>query len=124
MDINANPSKVWDIITNKKYAKELGAEFDKNAFIESDWKLGSEVHFMYEPDKIVSTGIVGKLLENELIQIDYDFPGFDYVEKYSIQKKGENCKFSVFAGAYTSDFDEQKIVWKNWLSKVKELSEK
>ena len=124
IDIDADPSKVWHIITDKKFAKELGNVFDKNAFVESDWKLGSEVHFKYEPNKIVSTGIIGKLIENELIQVDYDFSGFKYVEKYSIEKEGSICRLSVYAGPYTSDFEAQKVVWKNWLSKVKELSEK
>ena len=124
IDIDASPSKIWYIITDKNYAKELGKEFDKNAFVESDWKLGSEVHFKYEPNKIVSTGTIGKLIENELIQIDYDFSGFKYMEKYSIEKEESICKLSIYAGPYTSDFEAQKVVWKNWLSKVKELSEK
>jgi len=64
------------------------------------------------------------LIENELIQIDYDFPGFKYVEKYSIEKDESICKLSIYAGPYTADFEAQKVVWKNWLSKVKELSEK
>lgn len=123
LNIDASSAKVWDIITNKNYAKELGKEFDKNAFVESDWKLGSQVHFKYEPDKIVSTGIIGKLIENELIQIDYDFPDFEYVEKYSIEKNESNCILSVYAGPYTSDFEAQKVVWSNWLTKAKELSE-
>jgi len=121
--INANPSKIWDVITNKNFAKELGNVFDKNAFVESDWKLGSKVHFKYEPDKIVSTGTVGKLIENELIQVDYDFPGFDYVEKYIIEVDGSTSKLSIYAGSYTSDFEAQKVVWQNWLAKVKALSE-
>jgi len=124
IDIAANPAKVWDIITNKDFAKELGSEFDKNAFVESDWKLGSKVHFKYEPDKLVSTGTIGKLIEKELIQIDYDFSGFKYVEKYAIKKEESICQLSIYAGPYTADFEAQKVVWKNWLSKVKELSEK
>lgn len=124
VEINAAPSKVWDVITNKKYAKELGKEFDKGAFVESEWKLGSKVHFKYEPDRIVSTGIIGKLIEEELIQIDYDFPGMDYLEKYSIEKADSTCILSVYAGEYSSDFEAQKVVWKNWLHKAKELCEK
>ena len=123
VDIEAAPSIVWHIITDKSYAKVLGKEFDKDAFVESDWKLGSKVHFKYEPDRIVSTGIIGKLVENELIQIDYDFPGMDYVERYSIEQNGSKSKLSIYAGAYTTDFEEQKVVWKNWLTKVKELVE-
>lgn len=124
IEIDANPSKVWNVITHKSYAKELGNVFDKNAFVESDWKLGSEVHFKYEPDKIVSTGTIGKLIENELIRVDYDFSGFKYVEKYAIEKKNSNSVLSIYAGPYTSDLEAQKVVWKNWLLKVKEICEK
>jgi len=60
ININADAPKVWHVITNKDFAKELGNEFDKNAFVESDWKLGSKVHFKYEPNKLVSTGTIGK----------------------------------------------------------------
>ncbi|MBL4709929.1 MAG: hypothetical protein JKY48_15965 [Flavobacteriales bacterium] len=124
IDINANSSKIWNLITNKDYAKELGSEFDKNAFVESDWKLGSKVHFKYEPNKIVSTGTISKLIEKELIQIDYDFSGFKYEEKYTIEESNSISKLAIYAGPYTSDFEAQKVVWKNWLSKVKELSDK
>ncbi len=124
IDISSPPARVWDIITAKDYAKILGAVFDKNAFVESDWTSGAEVHFNYEPDRTVSTGIIGKLIVNELIQIDYDIPGMDYLERYSIAKDGANCKLSIYAGSYTSDFEAQKVVWKKWLEKVKMLSEK
>ncbi len=124
IDIKASPSQVWHIITDKSYAKELGKVFDKNAFIESDWKLGSEVHFKYEPDRIVSTGLIGKLIEDELIQIDYDFPGMDYVERYSIEKGESFSKLSVYAGSYGADYEAQIVVWNNWLVEVKKLCEK
>ena len=123
MKIMATSSKVWDIITSKKFAKELGSEFDKNAFVESDWKLGSKVYFKYEPDRLVSTGVVGKLIEHELIQVDYDFPGMEYVEKYSIEARDLMAILSVYAGPYGSDLAAQKVVWTNWLNRVKELGE-
>ena len=124
VDIKASPAHVWHIITDKKYAKELGKEFDKNAFVESDWKLGSKAHFKYEPDKIASTGIIGQLIENELIQIDYDFPGMDYLERYAIKKGESTCQLSIYAGEYGEDYEAQIVVWTNWLSKAKELSER
>ena len=124
IDINATPAEIWKIITQDKYAKELGSVFDKNAFIESNWKLGSKVHFKYEPDRLISTGIVGKWIENKLIQVDYDFPGMDYVEKYSLETKDSLTTLSVYAGTYGEDFEDQKNVWNNWLLKVKELCSK
>ena len=72
----------------------------------------------------VSTGTIGKLIENELIRIDYDFPGIEYEEKYTIEKSMSTSKLSVIAGPYTSDYEAQKVVWRNWLTKAKELSEK
>jgi hypothetical protein len=124
IDINAPSSKVWNIITSKEYAKELGNIFDKNAFVESDWKLGSDVHFKYEPNKTVSTGTITKRIENELIQVDYDFSGFEYEERYTIEKSNDVAKLAIYAGPYTEDFEEQKVVWNNWLTKVKEISER
>ena len=121
--INAKSSEVWDLITNKKYAKELGNVFDKNAFVESEWKLGADVHFKYEPDKLISTGSITKLVENELIQVDYDFD-FDYEERYTVEVSATGAKLGIYAGPYTSDFEAQKVVWNNWLMKVKEMCEK
>lgn len=124
MEINASPSEVWNLITSKEYSKELGNVFDKNSFVESDWKLGSDVHFKYEPDKIVSTGTITKLIENELIQVDYDFSGFLYEERYTIEASDTVSTLAIYAGPYTSDFEAQKVVWNNWLTKVKEIIEK
>jgi hypothetical protein len=123
-DINARPSEVWHLITSKKYSKELGNVFDKNSFVESDWKLGSDVHFKYEPDKIISIGTINKLIENELIQVDYDFSGYKYEERYTIEGNNDGSKLAIYAGPYTSDFEAQKVVWNNWLTKVKALIEK
>jgi uncharacterized protein YndB with AHSA1/START domain len=122
--IKVPPSKVWNIITSKAYAKELGATFDKNAYVESDWQLGSKVHFKYEPDKIVSTGTITKLIEKELIQVGYDFSDFDYEERYTLKAIDDSTSLAILAGEYTADFEAQKVVWNNWLHKVKEIAEK
>ena len=126
VEINAPASKVWEIITDPAYAKILGSEFDKNAYVESDWKLGSDVYFKYthKPEKPVNTGTISKLVEEKLIQVDYVFPGYGkYVEAYSLQHKNEVSILQVDAGPYGADLEGQKVVWKNWLRKVKELSE-
>ncbi len=124
VEINASKSRVWEIITNPAYAKILGAEFDKNAFMESDYKLGSRVYFKYEPDRVVTTGTITKLTKEEYIQIDYSFPGgFEYTERISIEENQNGITLKIYAGPYTEDLEAQKIVWKNWLLKVKELSE-
>lgn len=124
IEINASTSKVWDIIINEDHAKTLGNIFVKNGFVKSDWKLNSKVHFIYEPDYIVYSGIITKLIKEEFIQIDYNLNGLEYVEKFSIEKLGSVTKLSVVISPYGDDLNKQKATWQNWLLKVKELSEK
>lgn len=124
IDIDASTAKVWDILTNKDHAKTLGDIFVKNGFVKSDWKLNSKVHFIYEPDYIVYSGIITKLEEEAFIQIDYNINGLEYVEKFSIEKLGSVAKLSVVVSPYGNDYNKQKATWQNWLSKVKELSQK
>jgi hypothetical protein len=132
-EIKASPEKIWEVITSPTNAKTLGEVFDKNAFVESDWKMDSEVHFKYEPDSIVNTGIVTASWENLYIQVDYNFDGYHYVEKFLILKNNQyrllednntpKTQLQIVSGPYGEDFEAQKVVWNNWLQKVKELSE-
>lgn len=124
--INAFPKIIWEVITSPAYAKLLGEMFDKGSFIESEWKNGAEVHFKYEPDKTVSTGIITVIWKNLYIQIDYDFDGYHYVEKILLleNKEKKHTEFRVSAGPYGADYVAQKLVWHNWLNKVKDLSER
>ena len=123
IEIDAPSDRVWDCITNPDYAKVLGAEFDEGAFVESDWEMGSQVHFKYEPDRLINSGTITKLVEEELIQIDYDLGGFAYQEVYTIVRESEKSVLGLKAGPYTADFEAQQEVWGNWLTKVKEICE-
>lgn len=117
--------KVWDLITKPEYAKLLGSEFGEGLYIESDWTLDSEVKFKNANDETLSTGIVTASWENMYIQVDYNFSGYHYVEKYLILEDEDNNSISLHltAGPYSSDFEDQKVVWRNWLNKIKELAE-
>ncbi len=124
VEINAPASIVWHIITSPEYAKVLGEVFDKNAYVESDWELGSEVFFKYKgkPEKPVNTGKITKLVKEKSIRVDYRFFLFwKYAEIYTITVKDVSTVLQIDAGPYSSDFEEQKIVWRNWLDKVKEI---
>lgn len=122
--IDASKATVWNVITNTEYAKVLGNEFDEGAFMLSEWKEGSDVHFVYEPDNIVATGSITELIEEEAITIDYDFDGYAYSEKFILDARDTTTILNVEAGPYVENYEAHKVVWNNWLSKVKELSEK
>ena len=75
-------------------------------------------------DKIVSTGLVTTSWEHSYIQVDYNFEGYHYAEKFLISEDKETGKTTLHlvAGPYGEDYEEQVNVWNNWLEKVKELS--
>ena len=123
--IDASNERIWSIITGQQYAKVLGNEFDEGASYRSDWKRGSEIEFIYEPDSIVATGEITSLWIDTYLQIDYNFDGYHYAEKYLIieDEASQKTTLTITAGPYGSDFEGQQVVWGNWLNKVKELSE-
>ena len=58
------------------------------------------------------------------IQVDYNFSGYHYVEKYLILDNEDNSvSLHITAGPYSTDIEAQKVVWGNWLNKLKELAE-
>lgn len=120
-EIKATVNKVWDVLTNAKFAKILGNEFDKNAYLESEWKLGSLVHFKYYPDKIVATGKITEYKLHSHINVDYNEIG--YSDNYSLFDKNGKCVLKIRTGPYAADYEAQLEVWDNWLLKVKKLSE-
>jgi hypothetical protein len=124
-EIKAPKEKVWEVITSPTFAKTLGAIFDKGSYVKSDWKKGSKVYFIYEPNKIVSTGIITASWENMYVQVDYNFEGYHYVEKFLLVENKENksINFYLTTGPYGDDYNTQIDVWSNWLKKVKEISE-
>lgn len=121
--IDTPADTVWSIITHPRYARELGQQFDKNAYVRSDWQLGSAVEFVYEPERIAATGTISELKPLELIRIDFDFDGFAYYESFHFSSTEGQTILTAEAGPYTHARDEHATVWSNWLQKVRELSE-
>ena len=122
--INASKTKVWKVFQNPEFAKTLGAVLYYDVFIESDWELNSEVYYKEEPNTTLATGKISKLIENELAVIDYDFDSYVYQEKYKLKGDSNSCTFEIHIGPYKVEYEKQKVIWKNWLNKVKEISEK
>jgi hypothetical protein len=121
IEINATKDKVWDVLTNPKFSKILGNELDKNAFLKSEWKLGSEVYFMYEPDKIVATGKITEFILNTKVYTDY--ADINYFDSFSLSNSTGNTILEIRSGPYPQDYDDQLIVWQKWLERVQKLCE-
>jgi hypothetical protein len=121
IEINTSLTKAWDVLTNPKFAKTLGNVLDKNAYLQSDWKLGSSVYFKYESGKIVATGIVTEYKLHSHIFVDYK--EINYSDSYALTENNGKIILTINSGPYPNDYEEQLVVWDRWLLKVKELSE-
>jgi hypothetical protein len=121
IELNASVTSLWDVLTNPKFAKTLGNELDKNAFLQSDWTPGSAVYFKYEPDKIVAKGIITKYKLHSHIFVDYK--EVNYMDSYTLTDNNGKTILTIRSGPYSNDYEDQLVVWDRWLLKVKELSE-
>ena len=45
------------------------------------------------------------------------------MEIFAFKELENGTVLDIFAGPYTSDLEAHKVVWQNWLAKVKEISE-
>ncbi|MCX6151141.1 MAG: SRPBCC family protein [Ignavibacteriales bacterium] len=96
IDINAEPSRVWNALTNPEIIKEylFGTE------TITDWKIGNEIIFQgeYEGKKYRDKGIILENVLNQQVSYSY-WSGFSGLEDkpenysiivYSITNKGNN----------------------------------
>ena len=126
-EINASKEKIWEVIIDLTYveSKSVGKMFDENSSIKSDWKENSKVQFVYGPGAIAAIGTVTIRWENLYIQVDYNLDGYHYAEKILISenKDSNSTALHIVSGPYGENFEARKIVWENWLQKIKALSE-
>lgn len=121
IELNTSLAKAWDVLTNPKFARTLGNVLDEDAYLQSDWKLGSSVYFKYEPDKIIATGIVTEYKLHSHLFVDYK--EINYSDSYTLTENNGKIILTINSGPYPNDYEEQLVVWDRWLLKVKELSE-
>lgn len=96
VEINSNPAKVWDALTNPEQIKQylFGTE------TLTDWKVGSPIIFQgeFQGQQYKDKGIVVKNKANQLLQYNYwsGFSGLEDKEEnyclvtYEIEELGSN----------------------------------
>ncbi|MHB1685843.1 MAG: SRPBCC family protein [Ignavibacteriaceae bacterium] len=101
VDINAEPSKVWNALTNPEIIKEylFGTE------TVTDWKVGSEIIFQgeYDGHKYKDKGVVRENILNELLSYSY-WSGFS-----GLEDKPEN--YSLVTYGLTHNNNITKLTW-------------
>jgi len=89
IEINATPSKVWNVLTNPEIIKEY--LYDTETI--TDWKVGSEIIFQgdYSEQKYRDMGVI---LENSL----YELLSYSYWSNFTgLQNKPENYSLITYS---------------------------
>lgn len=121
IEIRAPSERVWDALTNAKYAKISGAAFGKGLYIQSEWKLGSPIRFRNENDETVVAGRITELIEGSFVKAQYMHA---YAETFEIRETDGRSILTISARYPKEHIEAQTEVWTTWLTVIKELSEK
>lgn len=101
VDINAEPSKVWEALTNPEIIKEylFGTE------TITDWKTGSEIIFQgeYQGQNYKDKGIVQENIPDKLLSYTY-WSGFS-----GLEDKPEN--YSLITYTLSQNNSTTKLTW-------------
>jgi uncharacterized protein YndB with AHSA1/START domain len=133
IEIDAPVEKVYEVLVNPRFTRAWGNAFSEGAYVESDWKPGSEVVWK---DKTGNVGAKGVVVENEpMRRITVAFyddinekpparPG-QYKEMYSVQTGQHQSRLQIVAGALPeSDVLTHSPLWDKALQMIKQLAEK
>jgi len=132
IDINSDPSKVWDTLINPEKIKQYftGAE------TVTDWQIGSEIVFIhnYEEQEFKNKGVVLNFDTNRLLRYTYwtafsnseDKPENYTTITYSLTEINNKTKLSITQTNFKSVewYQSLEMGWDVVLAKIKEISEK
>ncbi|MFT6166906.1 MAG: hypothetical protein ACJASF_001600 [Vicingaceae bacterium] len=124
-EINSSKEKIWKAICTTEFGKRLGEKFNQKAFFESEWTNESTTRLNFQSIGLTATGIVTTVWGNLYLQIDYDNNGSHFSEKILVLEdvKKNTAELHFVSGPYPEEIENQNVIWKEWLQKVKVQSE-
>jgi hypothetical protein len=128
LEISALQGRVWDVITAQSTQEILGSTMHEPRIAESDFDAGSWIEFKNENGDVIRKGLISASWDSwgiKYLQIDYNFEGRHYVEKFVVyfDEFSNRSELVIASGPYPEDFEAEQAAWKNWILKVKEISE-
>ena len=133
VEINAEPARVWNALTNPEIIKEylFGTE------TITDWKVGSEIIFQgeYEGQKYLDKGIIKEIILNKALSYSY-WSGFSGLEDkpenyslitYTLEGSGnKKTKFTWTQKGYANEqsYEHSKNGMEEFLASIKAIIEK
>lgn len=129
IEIDAPIEKVYEVLVNSQFTRQWGNAFSEGAYVESDWKPGSEVVWK---DKDGNVGAKGVVIENEPLRkitvafyddVNTPAPG-QYKEVYSVQPQQQQSQLNISAGALEEEHAKSHgPLWDKALQVIKQLAE-
>ncbi len=117
IEINASPSRVWEVLTKREYARQWATEFNGGSpfYIESDWQNGSPVFWKDADGKVIVEGNVTALEPEKLLR----FTVFDVCSEkppvtegdgitYQLSEKNGKTILHVLQGDFSAIADGEK----------------
>jgi len=132
IDINSDPSRVWDTLINPEKIKQYftGAE------TVTDWQVGSQIAFIhnYEGQEFINKGVILNFAVNRILQYTYwtafsnteDKPENYTTITYSLAEMNHKTKLMLTQTNFKSEewYKGLEIGWDIVLAKIKEISER
>lgn len=117
--VTGSKPSIWKTFAKTSYAKELAVKFDKTEFFESEWTDNSQVHLNLEADGVKASGVVANVWGTLYLQVDYDYNGFFYSEKFmAFEQPDGNTEIHWVSGPYPADFALQENKWKRFIAEI------
>jgi uncharacterized protein YndB with AHSA1/START domain len=135
--INADKTKVWNVLTNDDLTRIWYAEFSEGTYAITDWQVGHKAKFMDGSQMgivgTITANVYGELLELEYDGMiangveDYDSDGAKNVkgciEKYQLTEKDGQVILCIECDMADEYFEMMSTAWDKALEVIKSLSE-
>ena len=132
IDINTDPSRVWDTLVNPEKIKQYftGAE------TVTDWQIGGEIVFIhnYEGQEFTNKGVILHFAVNRLLQYTYwtafskteDRPENYTTITYQLAERNNKTTLTLTQTNFKNEewYQALETGWDNVLTKIKEISER
>jgi len=141
IEIEASPSRVWDILTKPEWTAKWAVEFGANGPIDSSWALGSPVLWRNSKGDVYVRGNVTAVIPNTLLRFtvcDVFSPDMrptsglaedEITQTYSLAGDGNRTILSTAHGDFVMLANGEKLyplvikLWDRLLPRIKELAE-
>ena len=123
--VKASSADIWAALTNTEYFKQLGEQFDQQAFFSSAWDPRAEARLRLDTDGDKAVGYVGMVFGNCYLQIDHNRNGQHYSEKLLLigNPEEKTTEFHFASGPYPKGFETENSRLQQWVEAVRKASE-